>query len=315
MGISPLIIRRFLVIILIIVGVAFYIVTERKGLGIIQLRQGPNKVRLKGILQPVADGVKLFTKEIGVPYSSSKTIYLLGPFICFFCAYIFWIIYPRNYICPNLEIGLLFFLCVSAFRIYGVFLVGWVCDSRYAFLGAMRAVAQRISYEVFLRTCLFCPILLVGGFNLVIIRDFSFINVFIGQELLLLWIISILAETNRAPFDFVEGESELVAGYNVEFGGVGFALLALAEYRNIVFIRIVTVILFFRRVIWRNLIGDIILRVMLSLVRYFVVWVRGVVPRFRYDLLIKLCWQILLPIRLCIFVFYVCLLVDIEILM
>lgn len=122
-----------------------------------------------------------------------------------------------------------------------------MCDSRYAFLGAIRAVAQRISYEVFLRTCLFCPVLLVGRFDLMEIRSFSFINLLIGQELLVLWVISILAETNRAPFDFVEGESELVAGYNVEFGGVGFALLALAEYRNIMFISMVTGLLFVRR--------------------------------------------------------------------
>nr|YP_009491829.1 NADH dehydrogenase subunit 1 [Dosinia troscheli]AWI67999.1 NADH dehydrogenase subunit 1 [Dosinia troscheli] len=304
----------FLVTVLMMVGVAFYIVTERKGLGMMQLRQGPNKVSLKGVLQPVADGVKLFTKEIMVPYSASKLMYLLGPFICFFCAYSFWLLFPASHDYISLEMGLLFFLCVSAFSVYGVFLVGWVCDSRYAFLGAMRAVAQSISYEVFLSTCLFCPVLLIGTFDLIEVRSFSFLNMIIGQELLLLWIISILAETNRAPFDFVEGESELVAGYNVEFGGVGFALLALAEYSNMVFMSMLTAILFLSSFTWVGVVGDVFMGVFLVLISYFVVWVRGVVPRFRYDLLMKLCWQVLLPISLCIFIFYLCLLVDIDML-
>ena len=266
---------------------------------------------MKGILQPISDGVKLFTKEVSVPFSASKEIYFLGPFICFLCAYAMWLIFPTTFRVVNFEMGFLFFLCVSSFRVYGVFLVGWVCDSRYAFLGAMRAVAQSISYEVFLSTCLFCPLVLVGSFDLIKMREFSFLVFFIGQELLILWIISILAETNRAPFDFVEGESELVAGYNVEFGGIGFSLLALAEYRNMFFMRILTAIIFFRRVMGYSVLGDLIIAVIVVMIRYFVVWVRGVVPRFRYDLLIKLCWQILLVIRLALLIFYSCVLVRV----
>nr|UJH93081.1 NADH dehydrogenase subunit 1 [Chamelea gallina]UJH93315.1 NADH dehydrogenase subunit 1 [Chamelea gallina] len=302
----------FLVSVIMMVGVAFYIVTERKGLGMVQLRQGPNKVSFKAILQPVADGVKLFTKELSVPSSACKEMYLLGPFICFFCAYSLWLLFPSSFYSSLFEMGLLFFLCVSAFSVYGVFLVGWVCDSRYAFLGAMRAIAQSISYEVFLSTCLFCPIILIGSFNLLEIREFPFLNFLIGQELMILWVISILAETNRAPFDFVEGESELVAGYNVEFGGVGFALLALAEYSNMFFMSLLSVILFFSKFMYMGFLGDVFMSVLMVIMSYFMVWVRGVVPRFRYDLLMNLCWQILLFISLSLFVFYSCFLVDMN---
>lgn len=300
----------FLVTIFILVGVAYYIVTERKGLGIVQRRQGPNKVRLKGVLQPIADGVKLLTKEISVPYSASVKMFFLGPFLCFFCAYTLWLLYPARFSCVSFQIGLLFFLCISSFRVYGVFLTGWVCDSRYAFLGAIRAVAQRVSYEVFLRVCLFCPLVLVSRFDLVDIRRSSYVRVFLGVDLIFSWVICVLAETNRAPFDFVEGESELVAGYRVEFGGLGFALLALAEYRNIMFIRILTVIIFFRGVLPRRFFGNFIIGSLTVLMSYFLVWVRGVVPRFRYDLLINLCWQILLPLNLSILIFYACVVIN-----
>lgn len=282
---------------LMLVSVAFYIVTERKGLGMLQLRQGPNKVRLKGFLQPLGDGVKLFTKELAVPFPSPKNMYLLGPFICFFCAYSLWMLFPRSFSFVNFENGLLFFLCVSAFRVYGVFLTGWICDSRYGFLGAIRAVAQRISYEIFIRTCLFCPLVLVGRYDLVELRDFSFFSALIGLEVFLMWLICVLAETNRAPFDFVEGESELVAGYAVEFGGFNFALLALAEYRNMLFIRILSVLLFFGPC--PGGVGDIVLGGLVVLASYCIVWVRGTLPRYKYDLLMRLCWKILLPMSLC----------------
>nr|YP_008758080.1 NADH dehydrogenase subunit 1 [Arctica islandica]AGC84105.1 NADH dehydrogenase subunit 1 [Arctica islandica]AGW53604.1 NADH dehydrogenase subunit 1 [Arctica islandica]AGW53616.1 NADH dehydrogenase subunit 1 [Arctica islandica] len=293
----------FLVMVLMLVSVAFFIVTERKGLGMLQLRQGPNKASFKGALQAIADGVKLFKKEFSFPFSVSKNMYLLGPFLCFFCAYSLWLLFPSYWHSLSFEGGLLFFLCVSCFSVYGVFLVGWVCDSRYAFLGAMRAVAQSVSYEVFLSTSLFCPLLLVGSFDLVSIREFSFSNMLVGLEVLLLWLIAVLAETNRAPFDFVEGESELVAGYNVEYGGVGFALIALAEYSNIMFMSLLVGLLFFSEGMQLKIFGDIIIMFWMVFFSYFMVWVRGVVPRFRYDLLMNLCWVVLLPFSLCIFSF------------
>nr|UJH93341.1 NADH dehydrogenase subunit 1 [Chamelea striatula] len=302
----------FLVSVIMMVSVAFYIVTERKGLGMVQLRQGPNKVSFKAILQPVADGVKLFTKEFSVPVSACKEMYLLGPFICFFCAYSLWVLFPSSFYSSKFEMGLLFFLCVSAFSVYGVFLVGWICDSRYAFLGAMRAIAQSISYEVFLSTCMFCPLGLIASFDLVEVREYPFFHFMVGQELMILWVISILAETNRAPFDFVEGESELVAGYTVEFGGAGFALLALSEYSSMFFMSLFSVTLFFSKLTYMGFLGDVLMAVLSVIMSYFMVLIRGAVPRFKYDLLMNLCWKILLFESLGLFVYYSCFLVNMN---
>nr|AKZ29882.1 NADH dehydrogenase subunit 1 [Geloina coaxans] len=289
------------VVILMLISVAFFIVTERKGLGMVQLRQGPNKVSVKGILQAVSDGVKLFKKEFSCPFSCEKEMFFLGPVVCFFCAYCLWILFPSSIDSLSFELGLLFFLCISSFSIYGIFITGWVCDSRYSFLGAMRAVAQSISYEVFMGTALFLPILFFSSFDLQVLRSGGFSSVLISQEIFLLWLISILAETNRAPFDFVEGESELVAGYSVEYGGVGFALIALAEYSNIMFMSMVSGVLFVGGLMSNLFLGSIMFSLWMVIISYFIVWVRGVVPRFRYDLLMSLCWVVLLPMSLCIF--------------
>nr|YP_010555851.1 NADH dehydrogenase subunit 1 [Marcia hiantina]UYR95083.1 NADH dehydrogenase subunit 1 [Marcia hiantina] len=298
--------------VLMLVSVAFYIVTERKGLGMLQLRQGPNKVGFKGLVQPVADGVKLFTKEMIFPFSSIKLLYILGPVICFICAYIIWVIFPSVFSPIEVSLGFLLFLCVSSFSVYGVFMVGWSCDSRYGFLGAMRAIAQSISYEVFLSTCLFCPLMLVSSYSLMDCRWSEFSSVFLGQEVLTLWVICILAETNRAPFDFVEGESELVAGYMVEFGGVGFALLALAEYSNMTFMSMITGVLFFSFYLSEGILGSVLFSFYMVAISYFMVWVRGVVPRFRYDLLMSLCWKVLLPLSICFLALFTGLFVDFD---
>nr|YP_010990149.1 NADH dehydrogenase subunit 1 [Polymesoda caroliniana]WOV69037.1 NADH dehydrogenase subunit 1 [Polymesoda caroliniana] len=290
-----------LVMVLMLVSVAFLIVTERKGLGMLQLRQGPNKVSVKGILQPLADGVKLFKKGMSAPYSCLKGVFVLGPFVCFCCAYCLWVVFPSFLGSMNFELGLLFFLCVSSFSVFGVFVTGWVCDSRYAFLGAMRALAQSVSYEVVLSTVMFLPLLLMGSFDLGYVRDCSVFTILVGVEVLQLWMFCVLAETNRAPFDFVEGESELVAGYSVEYGGVGFALIALAEYSNIMFMSLITGLLFVGGIMKMSFVGSLVLGLWMVLISYFVVWVRGTVPRFRYDLLMMLCWMELLPISLAVF--------------
>lgn len=164
-----------------------------------------------------------------------------------------------------------------------------MCNSRYAFLGAIRAIAQRISYEVFLSTVLFTRFLFVGSYDIFQGRRNEFCTGIFRVGILILWLIAALAETNRAPFDFVEGESELVAGYIVEYGGGGFALLALAEYRNIMFIRIITGVIFFNRGMRLFLFGDVVFRFWVVFVSYVFVWVRGTIPRYRYDLLIDLC--------------------------
>jgi NADH-ubiquinone oxidoreductase chain 1 len=292
MGYPPLIMVVLLFsIVMVLVGVAFIIVTERKGLGMVQLRQGPNKVSVKGILQPIVDGVKLFKKEFLFLYFSSKVLYVIGPCIRFACAYSMWVLFPARVARHQFELGILYFLCVSSFRVYGVFLVGWVCDSRYAFLGAMRAVAQTISYEVVISLVIFCPLLYVGSFNLRLINSYGFVGVFLMLEVCVAWGFVVLAETHRTPFDFVEGESELVAGYNVEFGGVGFAMLALREYSNILFMSFLTGVVFIglSSVFPTVILNELVTVIFITVFAYLVICIRGVLPRFRYDLLIKTC--------------------------
>nr|YP_010943517.1 NADH dehydrogenase subunit 1 [Mactra cumingii]WLS55697.1 NADH dehydrogenase subunit 1 [Mactra cumingii] len=295
-------ISSIVVMLLMMIGVAFFIVIERKGLGMVQLRQGPNKVSVKGILQAVADGVKLFKKEVSFPVCLSHFTFALGPVICFFCAYSLYLVFPNSFGNNRFELGVLFFLCISSFSVYGVFLVGWLCDSRYAFLGAMRAIAQSISYEVFLSTVLFTSFLFVGSYDVFQGRSNEFLTGILSIGLLMLWFIAALAETNRAPFDFVEGESELVAGYMVEYGGGGFALLALAEYSNIMFMSMMTGVMFFNSGMSLFMFGDVLFSVWVVFVSYLFVLVRGTMPRYRYDLLMDLCWKVLLPLSLSMFV-------------
>nr|YP_010393055.1 NADH dehydrogenase subunit 1 [Xyloredo nooi]UPX88989.1 NADH dehydrogenase subunit 1 [Xyloredo nooi]UPX89001.1 NADH dehydrogenase subunit 1 [Xyloredo nooi] len=291
-----------------VVGSAFLVVSERKGLGVIQLRQGPNKVGIKGVLQPVADGVKLLKKEVVFTHFTSVSVFLLGPMFCFCLACLCWLVFPMSQASEVFELGILFFLCVSSLNVYGVFLCGWCCNSRYGLLGAMRAVAQTISYEVVMSGVLFCPLLLIGSFDVFIVRNWSFFNVLGFFEVFVMWVIVILAETNRAPFDFVEGESEIVSGYSVEFGGGSFAMIALSEYSNIFFMGVVTSLVFFFGFcgFFHFFFCDVLMSSVAVLVCYLIIMVRGSFPRFRYDLLMGLCWRIMLPVSFCLLAFYCC---------
>nr|YP_009108156.1 NADH dehydrogenase subunit 1 [Panopea globosa]AIU56065.1 NADH dehydrogenase subunit 1 [Panopea globosa] len=292
----------FVTMVLGLLGVAFFIVTERKGLGMLQLRKGPNKVSFKALGQPISDGVKLLSKGWAIPASANKMLFIGAPGVCFIFAYILWLVFPSGNPSVFFEFSLLYFICVSCINVYGVLLVGWSCNSQYGLLGAMRAVAQSISYEVSMSTLLFCPLVYVGGFSLGLLRESGFSYGFIIMEVTLMWLISVLAETNRAPFDFVEGESELVSGYNVEFGGAGFALIALAEYSNIVFMSLLSVVVFFSGGLGFHVFGNVALGVMVFMVSFAIVWVRGAFPRFRYDKLMMVCWGIFLPLSLVLLV-------------
>nr|ATZ68905.1 NADH dehydrogenase subunit 1 [Pseudocardium sachalinense] len=282
-------------------AVAYFIVVERKGLGMMQLRHGPNKVGFKGLVQPLADGVKLFKKEYCFPHPLTKVTYAVGPIMCFTSAYGLYLVFPVSFSSVHFELGMLFFLCVSSFSVYGVIVTGWLCNSRYAFLGAMRAVAQTISYEVFMSTALFGILLLVGSYDLTLIRLNVFFTGSLGFVSLGLWVIAVLAETNRAPFDFVEGESELVAGYMTEVSGGGFALLALAEYSNMMFVSMLTGVIFFNLGMGATFFGDLVFAGWTVFFSYAFVWVRATMPRYRYDLLMNLCWTLLLPVSLSMF--------------
>nr|YP_006073399.1 NADH dehydrogenase subunit 1 [Solen strictus]AER38717.1 NADH dehydrogenase subunit 1 [Solen strictus] len=295
--------------VLFLVGVAFFIVTERKGLGMVQLRQGPNKVGLKGVVQPVSDGVKLFTKGWTYPASSNKFLFLAGPFVCFFISFLGWLLFPSSNPAYFFGFSTLFFLSLSCLNVYGIILVGWSSNSQYALLGCMRAVAQSLSYELVMSTILICPLLFFGSFELFSFRESGLIFGAISLEVGFIWLICVLAETNRAPFDFVEGESELVSGYNVEFGGFGFALIALAEYGSILLMSLVSFVLFFGGLCGLGLAGNLMMSFGVVFISYVIVCVRGSYPRFRYDMLMEFCWKCLLPLCIGILIVFLAILV------
>nr|YP_010393079.1 NADH dehydrogenase subunit 1 [Bankia gouldi]UPX89061.1 NADH dehydrogenase subunit 1 [Bankia gouldi] len=298
-----------LVVLVMQIGVSYFILTERKGLGMFQLRQGPNKASFKALGQPVADGVKLFLKQLSFPYGSSLSAYLLGPTLLFFLACLSWLAFPSIEGSVRLEWGMLYVLCVSSLHVFGVFICGYSCDSRYGMLGAMRGVAQAISYEVVMSGVVFCPLMLLGTLDLAQCRQFGAINAIIAIETLIVWIVVMLAETNRTPFDFVEGESELVAGYSVEYGGGAFAVIALAEYGSMFFMSVLSSVIFFNGV-GKLGSGSFLSNMWFSFMAvcfcFMFIIVRGGLPRFRYDLLMSFCWLWLLPLTLGFMGFYLC---------
>nr|YP_009628530.1 NADH dehydrogenase subunit 1 [Bullacta caurina]QBX88144.1 NADH dehydrogenase subunit 1 [Bullacta caurina] len=276
----------------ILLGVAFFTLLERKVLGYAQIRKGPNKVGIWGIIQPLADAVKLFVKEKISPLSSNYFLFWVAPGFSLLLALVLWHLYPSTFSYKSVTWGILLFFCVTAMNVYGVLMAGWSSNSKYAFLGALRAAAQTISYEVSLLL-----ILLLSAFSLLSFSWDEMFNkgypvMFLLFPMALVWFTSALAETNRAPFDFAEGESELVSGFNVEYGGGLFALLFMAEYANILLMSMLTVILF-------SASNFFFLSVQALFVSCLFLLARGAYPRFRYDLLMMLCWKSFLPFSLC----------------
>lgn len=286
---------RLLLIICVLVGVAFLTLLERKVLGYIQIRKGPNKLGFNGLVQPFRDAIKLFTKEQTYPYISNFFLYYFSPVLNLMISLFLWMCLPfwRENILYRFSV--LFFLCVSRLGVYSVILAGWSSNSNYSLLGSLRAVAQTISYEVSLSLILIRFLVIVNSLNLLDLIKYQeylwFLFIFI--PLCFMWVISSLAETNRTPFDFAEGESELVSGFNVEYGRGGFAIIFLAEYARILFISFVCCLLFMGADLYFW--GFYIKVVFIS---FFWIWVRGTLPRFRYDKLIYLAWKRYLPISL-----------------
>lgn len=281
--------------IFILISVAFVTLLERKVLGYIQLRKGPNKVGFIGLLQPFSDGIKLFFKEQSFIYVSNFFIYFFTPIFILILSFLMWVVFPYYINIFRFNYGLLFFICCTGIGVYGVLLCGWSSNSNYSLLGGLRAVAQTISYEVRIIMIILCLFLYIFTYN---ILDFIYYQqsvwfLFFSFPLIFCWFSSCLAETNRSPFDFAEGESELVSGFNVEYRRGGFAFIFLAEYINIIFISILTCIFF---------LGGNLYSLSFYLKWVFVVfmfiWVRGTLPRFRYDKLIYLTWKIFLPLSL-----------------
>nr|QHD26796.1 NADH dehydrogenase subunit 1 [Murex trapa] len=284
----------------ILLAVAFFTLLERKGLSYIQLRKGPNKVGLAGLPQPIADAAKLLTKEIAKPTMANYSPYFAAPIFSFILALLLWQLYPSLYAASYFKWGILFFLCVSGMNVYGTLLAGWASNSKYALLGSLRAIAQTISYEVSMALVLLFPLFLVGTFSFIEIKESQEIVwlSFLMIPVSLVWFVTCIAETNRAPFDFAEGESELVSGFNIEYGSAGFALIFLAEYANILVMSLFSALLFFGGSSMLLFESDIAFMVKVLFFAFAFIWVRGSYPRFRYDLLMGLTWKGFLPASL-----------------
>nr|AIY61658.1 NADH dehydrogenase subunit 1 [Embiratermes neotenicus] len=291
-----------LLMIFVMVGVAFLTLLERKVLGYIHIRKGPNSVGFVGIFQPFSDAIKLFTSEQYFPLVSNYLIYYFSPIFGFFLSLLVWLLIPYLSGFVSFELGLLFFLACTSLGVYTVMIAGWSSNSSYSLLGGLRALAQTISYEVSLAFILLSFVVLVSSYDLSYFYSFQVYLwlIFLSLPLSFVWFISCLAETNRTPFDFAEGESELVSGFNVEYGGGGFALIFLAEYASILFMSLLFCIIFLGSDLY-----SFLFYFSLSLVSFLFVWVRGTLPRFRYDKLMYLAWKSFLPLSLNYLLFFV----------
>nr|QNS38378.1 NADH dehydrogenase subunit 1 [Calyptomena viridis] len=293
----------------ILLAVAFLTLIERKILSYMQSRKGPNVVGPFGLLQPVADGIKLFIKEPIRPSTSAPTMYITTPMLALLLAITVWTPLPLPFPLTDLNLGLLFLLALSSLAVYSILWSGWASNSKYALIGALRAVAQTISYEVTLAIILLSLITLSGNYtlNTLATTQEPLYLAFSAWPLAMMWYISTLAETNRAPFDLTEGESELVSGFNVEYAAGPFALFFLAEYANIMLMNTLTTILFFNPSFLnppQELYPAILATKALLLSAGFL-WIRASYPRFRYDQLMHLLWKNFLPLTLALCLWHV----------
>nr|ASX99872.1 NADH dehydrogenase subunit 1 [Rusa unicolor] len=302
-------INILMLIIPILLAVAFLTLVERKVLGYMQFRKGPNVVGPYGLLQPIADAIKLFIKEPLRPATSSISMFILAPILALSLALTMWIPLPMPYPLINMNLGVLFMLAMSSLAVYSILWSGWASNSKYALIGALRAVAQTISYEVTLAIILLSVLLMNGSFTLstLIITQEQVWLIFPAWPLAMMWFISTLAETNRAPFDLTEGESELVSGFNVEYAAGPFALFFMAEYANIIMMNIFTTILFlgaFHNPVLPELYTiNFIMKSLLLTISFL--WIRASYPRFRYDQLMHLLWKNFLPLTLALCMWHV----------
>eukprot|EP01012_Entosiphon_sulcatum_P021245 TRINITY_DN26023_c0_g1_i1.p1 TRINITY_DN26023_c0_g1~~TRINITY_DN26023_c0_g1_i1.p1 ORF type:complete len:337 (+),score=82.07 TRINITY_DN26023_c0_g1_i1:107-1117(+) len=293
----------------LLVAVAFMTYAERKIMGAMQLRQGPNIVGPFGLLQPFADGLKLFAKEQILPAGANRIVFYVAPMLTFFLALVAWAVIPFDYgvVLSNINVGILYLFAISSLGVYGIVMAGWASNSRYAFLGALRSAAQMVSYEVSMGLVIITVLLCVGSLNLTeIVRAQE--KVWFAIPLLpmfVIFFISALAETNRSPFDLPEGESELVAGFMVEYSSAPFALFFLGEYANMILMSAMTSILFlggwlpplpFAPFTWIP--GPIWFFAKIAFCLFVYVWVRATMPRYRYDQLMRLGWKVFLPFSL-----------------
>nr|BDQ43990.1 NADH dehydrogenase subunit 1 [Amynthas conformis]BDQ44029.1 NADH dehydrogenase subunit 1 [Amynthas conformis] len=282
-------------LVMALVAMAFYTLMERKFLGYFHLRKGPNKVGLMGVPQPFSDAIKLFVKEQAKPTPSNKSPFMVAPTMALILALMMWAIYPHTHQSYFLQFSVLYFLCVSSMNVYATFMAGWSSNSKYALLGALRGVAQTISYEVSM------SLILLSALVLTMTMDFTKMTSYSWMLLMLLpltvtWFITNLAETNRTPFDFAEGESELVSGFNIEYSSGLFAMIFMAEYMNILVMSLFTSIIFMSMP--NTPMSDMLLLMKTIMLAMLFVWVRATFPRMRYDHLMNLTWKSFLPLSL-----------------
>nr|YP_010596834.1 NADH dehydrogenase subunit 1 [Cacopsylla burckhardti]UFP91890.1 NADH dehydrogenase subunit 1 [Cacopsylla burckhardti]WAK85093.1 NADH dehydrogenase subunit 1 [Cacopsylla burckhardti] len=287
--------------VLSLVGVAFLTLLERKLLGYVQLRKGPNKVGLMGLFQPFSDAVKLFSKEFFFPLKSNFNLYWVSPIISFIVSVSVWLVFPYFFVLLSWKLGVLYLFSVLSFSIYGIMISGWASNSCYSILGALRVVAQSISYEVSFFLLILCILYFSGSMNLFdlgLVQRKGWFILFLFPIFIMLF-VSFLAELNRTPFDFTEGESELVSGFNVEYGGVGFAFIFLSEYLSIIFSSVIVCIFFLGGD--PEFLGFYLKFLFVSLI---IILVRGTLPRYRYDKLMNMCWKSYLMVSLFMILFY-----------
>ena len=304
-----IIFKIVLIIIPLLVFIAYLTYFERKVIGAMQLRKGPNVVGPFGLLQPVADGIKLLTKETIFPDNSSKFLFILSPVITFALALMAWAVIPVDYkiVLSDINVGLMYIFAISSLGIYGIIVAGWSSNSRYAFLGSLRSAAQMISYEVSIGLIIISVLLSSGSLNLtdIVMSQQNLWYVVPHFPMFVIFFISTLAETNRAPFDLPEAESELVAGYNVEYSSMSFGLFFLGEYGNMILMSSMSTILFlggwlppFESQYFDLIPGYLWFLMKVVLLLFVFLWVRATLPRYRYDQLMTLGWKLFLPLSL-----------------
>jgi len=317
-GLLPAEIWRLVVIVLqilaivvpLLVAVAYLTYAERKVIGAIQLRKGPNVVGPFGLLQPLADGAKLFLKETILPTGANKAVFVVAPMLTFILALVAWAVIPfdQGWVLADINVGVLYLFAISSLGVYGIIMSGWASNSKYAFLGGLRSAAQMVSYEVSMGLVMISVLLTAGSLNLsdIVMKQKETIWFFIPHfPMFIVYIVSILAETNRAPFDLPESESELVAGYNVEYSAMTFALFFLGEYANMILMSGICTVLFLGG--WLPPVdiapfnwvpGIIWFAFKIACVLFVFLWVRATFPRYRYDQLMRLGWKVFLPVSL-----------------
>jgi NADH-quinone oxidoreductase subunit H len=313
-----ILLKSILIVLPLIICVAYLTLWERKYMGWMQIRLGPNRVGPKGLLQPIADALKLLTKEVIIPSNADKALFFVGPALTIAPAIVAWAVIPfgPDVALANINAGLLFLMAVTSIEVYGVVIAGWASNSKYAFLGAIRASAQMISYELAMGFCFVIVLMVSGSMNITDIVTGQMKGMFAAKGLgflswnwlpllpvLVVYMISGMAETNRHPFDVVEGEAEIVAGHMVEYSGMSYAMFYLAEYANMLLVSILAAVMFFGG--WLSPIsaldwipGWIWLGFKTFLLVSIFIWVRSTFPRYRYDQIMRLGWKVFIPLML-----------------